>query len=269
MNRNIKVLICLLLLGITYSCSKKLYPDSTEKVEKRKTQELVDALDSMAMRKPDFFYSKIGTRFRDTTKSINFKTSLRMVKDSAMNFLITYLAIPVVNSTVTTDTLTIVNKKDRCYIVRDLEYIKDNFGVDFDYRNLEELFLGLPLDYDIEQKYFQIHDNFNYIISSHRKREIRRIDRKDKEDIVIKYFLRNDLKGLRSMEIESPSDTTSVKIDYREHEMVDAYLVPKLVYVTISSPNNNILLELSYERTEINEPQTLFLVIPEGYEPCE
>ncbi len=46
-------------------------------------------------------------------------------------------------------------------------------------------------------------------------------------------------------------------------------MVPKEVLVEIFGPNNNIVLELSYEKAAINEEQTLYLVIPEGYEPCK
>ncbi len=269
MTRNIKILFVIFILGFTYSCAKKNTPENLVKLERKKDKELLDVMDSLKTIQPRTFYSKIATKYKDTTQSIGFKTSMRMVQDSAMNFIITYLGIAVANSVITNDTLTVVNKKDKCFIIQDLKYIKENFGVDFTFTNLEELFLGRPLDYDPEVKYFQINDNFNYIISSHRKRAAKKIDKKDLEEIVIKYYLRDDLKGIKRTIVESPSDSTTINIYYKEHQLVDNYLVPKEVYVTISGPNNNIVLELNYEKVAINEEQTLFLVIPEGYEACK
>jgi hypothetical protein len=153
-----------------------------------------------------------------------------------------------------------------------LGYIKDNFGVDFSYRNLEELILGMPLDYDTTQKYFQIHDPYNYTISSHKKRDIKRLDRNDKEikeDIIIKYFIADSLNGLKGMFIESPSDTTSIKVEYITREMVSSYNVPKEVYIVITSPRNQMRINMNYNKIEIDEPQPLHLVIPEGYEKCD
>lgn len=259
------------LLFLT-SCAKQLTEVQQEKLPRIKPQELVDVLDSLSHRKPDFFYTKISTSFSDTNRNINFKTSIRMVKDSAINTLITYAKIPIVNSIITQDTVKIVNKKDKCYIMQSLGYIKENFGVEFNYRNLEELILGMPLDYDTTQKYFLIHDPFTYTLSSHKKK-LRRIDRldrnDDKNDILIKYFLTNDGHGLKGMFIESPEDGTTIQVDYLTREMIDNYSIPKEVFIKITSPKNEMRIELSYDKAEINQPQPLFLVIPEGYERCE
>lgn len=270
------------------ACSRKVVDNAPVKLERKKTAELIGTLDSLYLQKPGFFYSKISSRFKDTNQSVSFKTSIRMVKDSAINALITFAAIPIFNSMVTPDTLTILNKRSKCYTKAKLSYLKDNFGYAFDYKNVEELILGLPLAYDTNQRYFQIHDPFNYIISSHRKREIRRNDKgkpernrlldrnndrnsnnDESDDIIIKYYLTNDAKGLKRMDIESPSDTTRVQVDYISREMVDNYSIPKEVFVQVFTPRNTIHVNLDYDKVEINQPQQLIMTIPENYEVCE
>jgi hypothetical protein len=257
------------------SCSKKLVIINPEKLDRKKTPELVHTLDSLFLLRPTFFYSKISTQFQDTNQNVSFKTSIRMVKDSATNALITYAAIPIFNTMLTKDSLTILNKRNKCYSKSKLSALKDNFGYDFEYKNIEEIILGLPIAYDTNQKYFQIHDPFNYILSSHRKKEIKRNDRprpnrrNETNDIIIKYFLTPDAKGLRKMEIESPDDSTQIFVDYISREMVDNFNVPKEVVVNVKTPRNNIFVNLTYDKIEINQPQPLFLVIPENYEICE
>lgn len=273
MNRYIKFVSFIGITLFLFSCAKKLTETDREKLQRKKTPELIALMDSLSKNKPDFFYTKIATSFTDTNRHISFKTSIRMVKDSAINTLITYAAFPIINSIITTDTVKIVNKKDKCYIIQSLGYIKDNFGIDFNYKNLEELILGMPVDYDTTQKYFQIHDPYNYTISSHKKREIKRLDRNDKliekEDVIVKYLLSDDLISLKGMYIESPSDSTSINVDYLTREIVDGYNIPREVFMRIKSPRNQMLIELKYDKIEINEPQPLFLVIPEGYEKCK
>jgi hypothetical protein len=275
MNQFIKFFCLIGTLLLLFSCAKKLTEADHDKLPRRKTQDLINVMDSLSHRKPDFFYTKIGTEFSDTNRNINFKTSIRMVRDSAINTLITYATIPVINSMITADTVKIVNKKDKCYIVQSLSYIKENFGIDFNYRNLEELILGMPLDYDTTQKYFQIHDPHRYTISSHKKREIKRFDRndripeKEREDIIIKYFLTDDAQGLKGMFIESPSDSTTIQVDYLTREIVTNYNIPKDVYIQITSPKNQMRIVMSYNKTEIDQYQSLFFVIPEDYEKCE
>ena len=276
MSQNIKYfLVGTFLTLFLVSCSEKLVVIHPEKLERKKTPELVHTLDSLFLLRPTFFYSKISTQFQDTNQSVSFKTSIRMVKDSATNALITYAAIPIFNTMLTKDSLTILNKRSKCYSKSKLSSLKDNFGYDFEYKNIEEIILGLPVAYDTNQKYFQIHDPYNYIISSHRKKEIKRNDRarpnrrNERSDIIIKYFLTADAKGLKKMEIESPDDSTQIFVEYLSREMVDNFNIPKEVTVNVKTPRNNILVNLTYEKIEINQPQPLFLVIPENYEICE
>lgn len=270
MSRYISVLL-ILLASLTISCSKKIIAENTVRLERKKTSELVNALDSLSMLRPNTFYSKIATKYRDTTQDVSFKTSIRMVRDSAMSALITFASLPIFNSILTPDSLTILNKRAKCFTKTKLSYIKENFGISFAYTNVEELLLGMPLAYEKDLKYFQIHDPYNYIVSSHRKREIRRADKKEKmhDDIIFKYFLQNDLKGLKRMEVESKSDTATVEVNYLSRNNVDGYSIPEQVNIRIFTPRNNIEIWMNYDKIDINVPQQLFLVIPEGYGACE
>lgn len=278
------------LLALVVSCSPKLHPEAElEKVERRKTDVLVSALDSMSQLRPQYFYSKIKCDYSDTNQNKSFKTSIRMVKDSAVNALITFATIPIINSLIRPDSVIITNRQDKCVIRRDLNFIKEQFGVSFDYRNIEELLLGLPIGFDTTQKYFQIHDPYNYILSSHKKRAIRRETRNkperdrngrliqrredrdneaEEENVILKYYLANDLRSLKRIFIDSPDDTTTIAIDYLTRDSIDHYLVPNEVQMVIVTPRNRLVITLDYERTEVNVPQEIRFVIPEEYGEC-
>jgi len=270
MNKYIKgftaVIFGLVLLS---SCAKKLTETERVKLPKKKATELVNILDSISHIKPKYFYTKITTHVEDTNRNVNFKTSVRMTADSAMNALITYASIPIVNAMITTDSVIITNKREKCYIRQSLDYIKENFAIDFNFSNLEELILGMPLDFDSTQKYFMVHDPYNYIISSHKKRDFKKLDRSDKEDVLIKYYLTDSLMGLKGMYIESPSDTASIKVDYLVRENVDGYDVPREVFIQIISARNNMRINMSYEKIEVDIPKEMILVIPDTYEQCK
>lgn len=287
-------MLSLLLLA----CSQKVVeaPVESERLPREKKHELISALDSLILRKPSFFYTKISTSYTDTTTSISFKTSVRMVKDSATNILITYAKIPIVNSMFSQDTVKIVNKKDKCYIQQSLDFFRQNFGVDVSYANLEEILLGMPLDYDTTIRYFKIHDPANYVISSHKKRTVKRVERiedrvddfrteKEKErdrqreqelerirkiqdEIIIKYYLSADKRELKAMKVESVADSTFIDINYVTREWINGISIPKEVNLLIRTPRNSIRLELVYEKVELDMPQQLYFVIPEDYEVC-
>lgn len=278
--KNITIQFSSVLLGLVLlaSCARKLTEGDGEKVKRLKTQDLVASLDSLSQVSPDTFYSKLSTKYKDTTRSISFKNSVRMIKDSAMNCIITYASIPVVNALITNDSLLVVNKRDKCVVRADLEFLRDNFGVDFTFQNMEEIIFGKPLDFDNSLKYFQIHEPYQYVLSSHRKMRIKRLDKdnnivgrrkEEEENIVFKYFLDGTGRQLSGMEIFSPNDTAKILVRYLSRQTVGAFQLPEEVELEINTPRNNIFMRMTYDKIEVNEPQTLYFIIPEGYEDCE
>lgn len=291
-----------LMLGILlFSCANRHLEEKPERLPKRKEKELFAAMDSISDLRPATFYTKIKCHFSDTNQNLNFKTSIRIIKDSVINPLITFASIPVVGALIRPDSIIVSNKKEKCYVKRDLGFIRESFGVDFDYKNLEELLLGLPLGFDTTQKYFQINDPFNYILSSKRKWEIKRelkekpdrdrdrdrdrerererernererniLNRRaeDENPVILQYYLANDLRSIKRIHIDSPNDTTSITIDYLSRDSVSSYLIPNEVYIEVVTARNHIVLEMDYDKSEVNEPQEIIFVIPEEYGEC-
>jgi hypothetical protein len=111
MSLNIKFIGILALSFSLFSCSKKIGELRDSASDTSANVNWMKILDSLSMKKPDFFYAKMESEFKSNTSNYNFKTSLRMVKDSAMNALITYASVPILNSVITPDSATIVNKR--------------------------------------------------------------------------------------------------------------------------------------------------------------
>jgi hypothetical protein len=261
---------CLLGIAMLISCSPKNLPLHAAKVKRLKTNELLANIDSLSSVSIDFFYAKMSTKFQDTNRSLSFKTSIRLKADSAFSALISYASIPVASALVTKDSLTIVNKREKCYIQNNLAFFRENFGVDFNFENIQELLLGIPLDYDTTQKYFQIHEPYRYVVSSHRKRFIKRIDKKEDvdRDIVVQYYLSDNAKQLDGLEIISLTDTASIYVRYLSRQEVNGFQIPREIEMEVFTPRNHLKMEMTYIKTEINDPQPLYFILPESYEVC-
>ncbi len=269
MSHNFKFGYLFLVLGILFSCSKTTTEITLVKLPKVKDNYLIHVLDSLASVKFQHFYSKISTKLQDSTQNVSFKTSVRIKSDSAVNALITFAKIPVLNALLTKDSVTMTDKRSKCYVKESLDYIQDNYSIDFSYKNVEELILGLPIDYDTNERYFQINDPYNYTISSHRKKDIKKNERRHGREIITYYTLSEDLKNLKSMRIESPEDSAIIQLDYLSREMVDGYLVPSDVNLYLSTPKKIMNIGLEYRKTRMNENEPIYFVIPESYERCE
>src|SRR5690554_4556398 len=184
MLRNITKLIFSAVLMISLaSCGAKKSADgeNTHKLPKVKEELLINRLDSLSKERPEHFYTKLSSKYSDSKFNVSFKTSIRMRADSALHALITFARIPIYNTMVTPDTLTMVDKRNNCYMKEGMEYLKETFGVDFQHHNIEELVLGIPVAWNEELNYQQIKDPYNYIVSSTPKR---RILRQDTEDVI-------------------------------------------------------------------------------------
>lgn len=267
--------------------------DEKDRLEKIKTKELVSKLDSLSDLRPKTYFSRIKINFTDNNKDFGVKTTLRFVKDSAMGATVSYSALPVASALLRPDSIQVTNKVKRCYIKSDMTVINNMLGSNINYSDLEELILGLPIDVDTTRKYEQLKNDNYYVISTHKKRQIKSVERQEiKEErrlengkpinedgllakrikgdsIIYKYYLDRDVSVLRKIEILSPGDSTEIVIDYLERDTVNGYQVPRKTEMYIRTPKNTIHLILDFKDTELNEPQEIVFVIPEEYEECK
>lgn len=261
--------ITFILLLVSCGNRKQEVEENTEKLPKVKEKILINRLDSLSKQRPEHFYTKLSSKYSDSEYNISFKTSIRMRTDSALHALITYARIPIYNSMVTPDTLTIVDKRNNCYLKEEMIYLKNTFDVDFQHSNIEELILGMPIGWDSDEDYYQIKDPYNYIVSSHNKRKLRRQSKDDSGDVYIRYYLSKNTKELERVIIDSPVDTTTINVNYFSHEMNNGYNIPQAGNINIETPRDTINIEIEYNKSSVNDPRVLYLAIPNRYGKCE
>lgn len=259
----------LFILIILIGCSHSKETTHNSKLPKVKDEILIAKLDSLSKQRPLHFYTKIASKYSDSELNVSFKTSIRMRSDSALNALITFARIPIYNTMVTPDTLTILDKRNNCFIQEGMEYLKNTFSIDFEHKNIEEFLLGLPVGWDNDEKYYQLNDPYNYIISSHNKRSLRKSDKDVTGDVYIRYHLSEDINQVKKIIIDSPTDSTTISVNYFSYENVNGINVPIDSDITVVTPRDTIYIDLKYTKSSINEPNELYLSIPENYSRCE
>ncbi|PWH85333.1 hypothetical protein DIT68_10375 [Brumimicrobium oceani] len=264
-----KYIFSVLLFSSLVACGSKRNMDleNTDKLPKVKEEILINRLDSLSKQRADHFYTKLSSKYSDSKYNVSFKTSIRMRADSAFHALITFARIPIYNVMVTPDTLTMVDKRNNCFMIENMEYLKTTFGVDFKHKNIEELVLGLPIAWDKDTEYQQIKDPYNYVVSSLSKRRIRRQD--SEEEVIIRYFLSEDTESLKKVIIDSPKDTTTITVNYYGREMVSGFSIPLEGNINVETPRDTLFVDFQYNKTSVNDPRVLYLSIPNKYEKCE
>ncbi len=266
-SKNLYIWIGLVAMFLV-SCAKTSVADG-EKLTKKKDGELRTALEDISQDSFDYFYAKIGTKYKDSTQNVSFKISVRMRKDSVVNTLLTYARLPIYNTLITPDTIKMVDKRDKCVMTESLNYFRKKFAIDVEFQNIEEFFFGNPIAFDVNKKYYRVNDAYNYILCSHKKHEIKKNIRKDKREIITYYTLSDDMKSLKQQRIVSPIDTTTIVIDYVERAWVGDVFLPKKVEITVQMPRQELYVFLDYKKIRLNKKEKIHFVIPEKYGECK
>ena len=257
---------CIVLFFLTVSCAKQ-WSDSevkSEKLPKLKQKEFMAILDSISRSAPPYMYTKLKVSYKGADNKGSFKTTLKSVKDSAVSAVVSFAKIPVFSALIDTSTLTILNKKDKCFSVQALSEFSKTIGVDLALHNIEEVIFGRAIGYSKDNKYHMLNDSYHYILSTHRKGGGRK-----KKEIVYRYNLAPNKIHLASSHISTPMDSTEIETKYLEWQQADKYLLPKRIEMNIQTRGNAGQITLEYTRLDPLTPEALFLTIPDKYEKCD
>ncbi|XOV65879.1 MAG: DUF4292 domain-containing protein [Fluviicola sp.] len=249
------------------SCKSTEELESNEQGEVAR-EELVLTLDSLSQTSFDSYYSKIATSYKDSTRSLSFKTSAWMISDSAAYFLIKFANFPVASALMEQDSVTVLDRRSKCYRNASLDLLSEQFGTELSLTNLQDILLGIPTNFDKEKTYYQNKEN-SLSLCTHGLKDIEQIKLENSDEIITYYTLNESLNELQGMTLVSFKDTTEINLEYNEREIVDGFNSPKKVIVRITSPRQAMTVELDYTKTRVNQNEEIQFVIPESYGECK
>lgn len=261
--------IGLIALGVLTFASCKT-PKNVQDAEQGPvaSEELVHVLDSLSKTSFGSYYSKIATSYADSSRSISFKTSTWMIEDSVSNFLISYARFPVVSALVTNDSLTVVNRREKCYQFATLDALSEQFGTELTLNNLQDILLGIPTNFDPEKTYYQTSEN-SLTLCTHGLKDIEQARLEGSDELITYYDLNESLDELKGMTLVSLKDTTEINLTYNTREVIDGLNSPTSVTVVITSPKQTIAVALEYAKIRANQSEEIQFVIPESYDECK
>ena len=260
----------MILLVVLASCSSQWsnVGEKPQKLPKLKEKVFLEKIDSLHSERPEYFYSKIKVTYSDEERKASFKSSVNIVQDSALSTILSYAAIPVFTAYIDTEKITIVNKKDKCYTGKAITEYSELWGIELSFENIQELFFGLPIGYKKGVKYHVLSNPYEYIISTHKKREQKKSEKRHKSNLIYTYELNSEANGLSSAHIYSPADSFKIDIKYVEWQEKEGVLYPKEMNISLLGPTTSAEIKMMFNKLRINIPRKLSLIIPENYEMC-
>ena len=214
--------------------------------------------------------ANVETRIDGKEESFDIRVNVR--KDSAMLITIQYLlGIQVAKILITKDSVKMVNYIQKNYFKGDFAYINDMLNADLDFNVLQAVLFGNSAEFydDDELKLKPVTDreNCHYLLSTERKRRLRRLQSGDnelKKALQILTLNPDNYKIIKN-EFSDPATNRSFIANYKNFTQKDSVYAPYHVDIDIVA-EKKASVKIDYVRIEKNIPQKLSLNIPSKYE---
>jgi hypothetical protein len=241
---------------------------------KKDAEELITLLKSKSETKFTFYYSKISCKVIDSEKSQSFKTTLKMQPDSALSGVLKVAGIIGAAYLADQDTVAFTNKLKKCYFKKDYQILADQFGMDLNYKLLEDMILGKPFGLTDSTQLYPKKDDSLYVLASHDKKMMKKLAENNLSDtesseLFIQYKLDCGTLKLAQIEINAPAMLTHIIINYIERQEIEGSDLPKQTVIKIENPKDTTIINLNYGKPTLNSKKSVKINIPSSYSECK
>jgi hypothetical protein len=218
-------------------------------------------------------YAKANVEAIIDKEENSFDVRIRCKKDSAILITIEKLTIDVAKILITKDSVKVRIDIKKQYFLGDFNYINDFLNADLDYDVLQAIMFGNSAEFyddDLKMKPVTDRANCHYLLSTERKRKLKKLQQGEKE---LKKALQtltlnpDNFKIIKNQFIDPATNRTFI-VNYKNFTQKDSVYAPYNVDIDILA-EKKANLKIEYVRIEKNTPQNLSLKIPAKYDRVE
>jgi hypothetical protein len=214
------------------------------------------------------FSAKVSAETEINNQGNSFTANLRIKKDSAMWMSISpALGIEVARVFITRDSLKFTNRINGTYFKGDYRYLNSLLQIELNFSMIQSILLGNIYLHYAKEKYNCDKDNLSLILSSLKKRQIKR-----EEDINIPQVLTQELfysveqQKITSMNLQDYRPQRRFAVNYDSFLEIENEKVPTSIIVKANA-EKAVEIKLIYSKINLNKEVNLPFSIPESYEP--
>ena len=198
----------------------------------------------------------------------SFQAHIKICKDSLIWISISpALGIELARVLIEPDTVRFINRIDGTYFIGDFSLLSNLLQADLSFELVQAVLLGdAYLHYSVD-KYIQDTENNEFVLSTFKKRKIKRENDLEIPEILTQEIWYSSLAGkVKRMEMRDYRPVRSFNVIYLNHETVDSVSVPSRIELTATA-NKSLRLKMDYSKISVNKKQNISFTIPEDYEP--
>ena len=219
----------------------------------------------------NWLYAKADVEVNIDGESHNLDIRVRARRDSAIWISIQAVGlIDIAKLLITKDSVKMVVYVKKQFFKGDFNYINQLLNADLDFDLIQAALIGNSADFDDDDSKMKPvidRDNCHYLLSTERKRKLRRISSGQdslKRSLQTMRLNPENFKIINN-DFEDVSTNRSFHAKYDKFFASDSVFAPHNVNIEIKA-EKKIDLKINYVRIEINQLQKLILNIPKSYE---
>lgn len=251
MSNGLKAFLFLVVSTFFMSCSTSKKTVSTN-VKKRSVKFLMRQLENNHI-DYNWFGSRGKVKIVSEKRKATLSVVVRMQKDSLIWIKIKKLNIEGARIKITPERIEIIDRQESTYTRKPFSFLKDEFGLELSFSELQELLIGNPILHKDKMLISAIRDKQNVLKTPESKKTVLQIFMNPSS------FLINEVRG--SM------NNNSINITYDEYEEIDTEQIPIVKEVEVDSEDLGIIqLKISFSKVVLNEVQKVGFNIPDSYQ---
>lgn len=223
--------------------------------------------------KYNWIYTKADVDVNVDGEEHSLDVRVKSKKDSVIWISIQAVGlIDIAKVLITRDSVKMVVYVKKQYFKGDFNYINQLLNADLDFDLIQAALIGNSADFDDDDSKMKPvidRENCQYMLSTERKRKLKRINSGQdslKRSLQIMRLDPNNFYKIIANEFIDVSSNRSFKAKYDKFNVGDSIFAPHNVNIEIKA-EKKINLKINYVRIDINTPQKTTLNIPKNYAP--
>jgi hypothetical protein len=280
MNNNFKLhiwcisIVCFTFLGIIGCKTRKAIPVVTNETPAVPAISLSDSPDSLfkvlreSALQATWFAARVAVDVEIDRDKRSFNVNLRLRRDSLIWMSISpAMGIEVARVLISPDSVKFINRINGTYFKGGFDYISDMLQADLNFNMVQSILLGNAyLHYSVD-KYIQDRENGELVLSTFKKRKIKRENEMEIPEILTQeIWYSPEKRKVSRMEMKDYRPVRNFSVRYLAYEMLDSTLVPSNMQIDAHA-NKSLVVQLRYSRIVLNKEQNVSFSIPDDYEP--
>ncbi|MDR2388919.1 MAG: DUF4292 domain-containing protein [Tannerellaceae bacterium] len=220
-----------------------------------------------SIQKQAFHYQTFSARMHAelifSDKDLSSRVDMKMIKDSVFQLsVLPLLGMEIFRIEFNTDSVKIIDRINKCYIIESYAELKKNTSVEFNFYNLQALFTNhifVPGEQDITPRQY-------HRFTLKQEGNITEAQVKDAMELLLYTFKADNLEKLLATRITAPSERYIMQWTYTDFRPTEEQLFPMQIDVQILNDGIPAAgIKLSFSRIRRDIPLQMDFPIPEKY----